>query len=202
MRIVSVNVGQPRRVQWRGLHKTSIFKFPVEGPVEVKTLNLAGDRQADLSVHGGPRKAVYVYPHEHYSYWHEVMPGYAFSPANFGENLTIEGLLEDAVFINDRLRIGSAVFVVTQPRTPCYKLQVRFERPDMTKLFWDSRRFGFYLAVEQEGVIESGQAIEVVHDPENTMTIAHAIGLITGDVRDAAIVRQPRTDPTGSKLWS
>ncbi len=187
MRVLSVNVGQPRRVEWRGLHKTSIFKSPVEGPIEVKTLNLAGDKQADLKVHGGPRKAVYVYPHEHYAYWRQLMPDYHFTPGNFGENLTVEGLTEDMVCINDRLRIGSAVFVVTQPRTPCYKLQVRFERTDMTKLFYDSRRFGFYLSVEQEGVIEAGQPIELVHLPDNAISVANVIGVKTGDVGDSEI---------------
>lgn len=190
MRVLSVNVGQPRRVEWRGLHKTSIFKSPVDGPVEVKTLNIAGDQQTDLRVHGGPRKAVYVYPHEHYAYWQQLMPDYQFTPGNFGENLTVEGLTESTVYINDRLRIGSAIFVVTQPRTPCYKLQVRFERVDMTKLFYDSRRFGFYLSVEQEGVIEAGKPIELVHLPENAITVAGVIAVKTGDLSDVEIARR------------
>lgn len=190
MKVLSVNVGQPTRVQWRGLHKTSIFKSPLEGPVEVNALNIAGDKQADLRVHGGPRKAVYVYPHEHYQYWQQIMPEYVFSLGNFGENLTTEGLTEQTVYINDRLHIGSAVFVVTQPRTPCYKLQVRFEREDMTRVFYESRRFGFYLSVEQEGVIEAGQPIEIVHKAEDTLTVADVIALMTGDVRDASLVRR------------
>jgi MOSC domain-containing protein YiiM len=191
MRVVSVNVGQPHRVEWRGtLVKTSIFKSLIKGPVAVKTLNVAGDAQSDLSVHGGPEKAVYVYPHEHYEQWQRFMPDYRLTIGNFGENLTTEGLMEDDVCIGDRLRIGSAVLVVKQPRTPCYKLQVRFGREDMTELFYKARRFGFYLSVEHEGVIEAGQEIEVVHDAEEAVTVADVVRLFTGDVQDSDLMER------------
>src|SRR6058998_41313 len=134
MKVVSINVGLPREVEWRGKTvRTSIFKEPVTGPVRVERLNLAGDRQSDLTVHGGADKAVYVYPAEHYAFWREKLPGIELSWGSFGENLTVEGLDEATVQIGDRLQIGSAAFVVTQPRMPCYKLAVRFDQLEMIK---------------------------------------------------------------------
>jgi MOSC domain-containing protein YiiM len=128
-----------------------IFKAPVVRPVEIRRLNLAGDRQADLSVHGGPDKAVYVYPSEHYAYWRDELPNMALPWAAFGENLTVEGLSESEMRVGDVLRIGTAEFVVTQPRLPCYNLNVRFQGPDMVKRFLRSGRTGFYLRVTREG---------------------------------------------------
>jgi MOSC domain-containing protein YiiM len=149
MRIASVNVGLPREVEWRGRSVTTgIFKSPAEGRIPVRTLNLDGDRQADLSVHGGPEKAVYGYPSEHYEFWRDELPGVHLPPGSFGENLTTEGLLETGLRIGDRLRIGSAVLRVTQPRMPCSKLGVRFQREDMVKRFLASGRSGFYFAVD------------------------------------------------------
>ena len=169
MRLLSVNVGLPREVEWRGKRVlTSIFKEPVSGRVRVDRLNLDGDRQADLTVHGGFAKAVYVYPSEHYSYWREHLGDLA--PGAFGENFTTEGLLEETVRIGDRLRIGSAEFVVTQPRMPCYKLQVRFGRLDMVRRFLRSGRSGFYLAVAREGEVETGDEIALA--ASEGMTVA------------------------------
>ena len=157
MKILSVNVGKPQEHEWRGLRvKTAIFKSPVEGPVAVGKLDLAGDAQADLTVHGGADKAVYLYPHEHYAYWNSQLPGYPLTLGNFGENLTVSGLSEEDIHIGDQLQIGTARFTVTQPRTPCYKLGVRFNREDMTKRFYLSRRFGFYLRVLREGTVTGG----------------------------------------------
>ena len=148
MNLISVNVGLPRDIIWRGKAvKSSIWKNPVEGRVRVSTLNLDGDQQSDLSVHGGVDKAIYVYPREHYSYWHSQLPEVDLPWGAFGENFTTEGLLEDQVQIGDRLRVGSAEFIVTQPRMPCFKLGIRFDRPDMVKRFLHSKRTGFYLAV-------------------------------------------------------
>lgn len=127
MRIVSVNVGLPREVAWKGrIEVTGIFKLPAPGRVMMRTLNFDGDRQADLTVHGGPSKAVYVYPAEHYAYWREELPGVDLPWGMFGENLTTRGLLESDVSIGDRLRIGQAEVVVTEPRLPCYKLGLKF----------------------------------------------------------------------------
>src|SRR5271157_5827761 len=134
MKVVSINVGKPLEHEWRSQRvRTSIFKSPVEGPVAVGKLNLEGDAQADLTVHGGLDKAVYAYPHEHYAYWRSQLPNYSFTLGNFGENLTVEGLSEEAIHVGDRLQVGTALFTVTQPRSPCYKLSVRFNRDDMTK---------------------------------------------------------------------
>src|SRR5215470_8506847 len=136
MKIVSVNVGLPREVVWKGISvQTAIFKEPVAGTVVIRELNLAGDQQADPTVHGGSAKAVYAYPAEHYGYWRKKLPEVSFSWGKFGENLTTAGLTEAALCIGDRLRIGTAVLMVTQPRMPCYKLALRFDRDDIIKSF-------------------------------------------------------------------
>jgi MOSC domain-containing protein YiiM len=163
VKLLAVSVGQPREVVVDDrLVRTSIFKSPVAGRLSIRNNNLAGDAQSDLSVHGGRAKAIYAYPHEHYAFWGEQLPGVDLQPGHFGENLTIEGLLEEDMHLGDRLRIGSAELVVTQPRLPCYKLGIRFGRNDMVKRFLDSRRTGFYLSVAVEGDLGAGDAIEVV----------------------------------------
>ncbi len=160
-RVVSVNVGQPREVGFHsGFVLTGIFKAPVAGPVRVNTLGLAGDAQADLEVHGGVDKAVYCYPAEHYRYWAQELPDMELTWGMFGENLTIEGLNEESVRIGDQFRIGSAVLQVTQPRTPCYKLGIRFGRNDIIRRLWDSGRSGFYFSVLTEGDVSAGSRIE------------------------------------------
>jgi MOSC domain-containing protein YiiM len=166
-RIISVNVGGPREVVWKGTRvTTSIFKSPVEGAVKVKTLNLHGDRQSDLTVHGGPFKAVYGYPSEHYAYWRMQLPEADFPWGAFGENLTTEGLLEDQLHIGDQLRVGSPLLMVTQPRMPCYKLTIRFDRDDMIKRFIENHTCGFYFSVLEEGQLSADSAVEIVHrDP-------------------------------------
>ena len=190
MEVLSVNVGTPKQYDWMGeVVTTSIFKSPVEGEVRVETLDLAGDEQSDLTVHGGTHKAVYVYPHEHYAYWmeHGIRP---LKMGNFGENLTVEGLLEGDIHIGDEVEIGSARFAVTQPRLPCYKLQVRFNRPEMTKVFWRSRRFGFYLKVMREGALAAGLPIEIVKRDPNAVSVADLIALYTGDRPDLDVLQR------------
>src|SRR5262245_38237937 len=148
MKLLSVCVGVPREVAWKGKTvTTAIFKQPVAGRIALRKLNLEGDRQADLSVHGGSDKAAYVYPAEHYTYWKAELPDRDLPWGSFGENFTTEGLLEESVHIGDRFRIGSAEVIVTQPRLPCYKLSVKFGLADMVKRFSDSRLTGFYVAV-------------------------------------------------------
>lgn len=190
MQVVSVNVGLPREVPWKNATvQTAIFKEPVEGLVGVGKLNLAGDRQADLKVHGGAAKAVYGYPSEHYAYWQNEL-AVALSRGNFGENLTTEGLSEAALFIGDRLRIGSAVLMVTQPRMPCYKLGIRFERDDMIKRFLASRRCGFYFSVEQEGELSAASEIEFLsRDPER-VTVIDIVDLYLGEARDPELLER------------
>src|SRR6476620_11641908 len=148
MKLISVNVGLPRDVNWRGkVARTSIWKDPVNGPIRVSKLNLEGDQQSDLSVHGGTDKAVYAYPSEHYPYWRNTLSDLDFPWGAFGENFTTEGLLEDDVYIGDRFQIGTAEFIVTQPRMPCFKLGIRFDRVAMVKDLLKSKRTGFYFAV-------------------------------------------------------
>lgn len=166
MKIVSVNVGLPREVVWKGITvKTAIFKEPVATTVAIRELNLAGDQQADLAVHGGSEKAVYAYPAEHYEYWRKQLSDISFSWGTFGENLTTAGLWEGMLCIGDLLRIGSAVLQITQPRMPCYKLQLRFNRDDMIKRFLVSGRSGFYLSVIEPGNVGAGSYREVYTTP-------------------------------------
>ncbi|HEX8154049.1 MAG TPA: MOSC domain-containing protein [Thermoanaerobaculia bacterium] len=176
MKVLSINVGLPRNVAWRGrVVETAIFKEPVAGPVKVHRLNLEGDRQADLTVHGGTHKAVYVYPAEHYPYWRETLALPELSWAAFGENFTTSGLVETDVHIGDRLRIGSAEFVVTQPRTPCFKLGIRFGRLDMPKRFLESGRSGFYLAVVAEGEAAADDEILVLSRHPDAVSVADVV---------------------------
>lgn len=167
MKLISLNVGLPREVSWHNtIVTTAIFKQPVSGRLALRKLNLDGDRQADLRVHGGEHKAVYCYPVEHYAYWKKELPGRDLGFAVFGENFTTEGLLEDAVHLGDRFAIGSAEVVVTQPRLPCYKLGIRFESDQMVKRFLASARTGFYLAVTREGEVGAGDEIKLLsRDP-------------------------------------
>ena len=161
MKLVSVNIGLSREVSWRGrIVTTAIYKQPHEGRVILRQLNLDGDHQADLSVHGGKDKAVYCYPVEHYDYWKRELPGHELPMGVFGENFTTDGLLEDSVHLGDRLSAGSAEVVVTQPRLPCYKLGVRFQDDGMVRRFLASGRTGFYLAVTREGEVGAGDKIE------------------------------------------
>jgi MOSC domain-containing protein YiiM len=167
MRVLSVNAGLPREVIWRGKPVTTgIYKEPVAGPVRIRTLNLEGDRQADLRVHGGRDKAVYAYPSEFYELWSRVRPELAFGPGMFGENLTTEGLLDSDVSIGDRFRVGTGELVVTQPRLPCFKLGIKMGRDEFVTEFLERGLYGFYLAVVREGEVEAGDSIvELVRDP-------------------------------------
>ena len=173
MKVISVNVGLPRTVEWHGaLVETGIFKEPVSGSVPLRRLNFDGDRQADLTVHGGPYKAVYAYPVEHYPVWKAEHPELEFPFGAFGENLTVEGLDEDTLHIGDRLRVGTAALVVTQPRIPCYKLGIRFQRDDMIKRFLASGRSGFYFSVEKEGEVSAGSGIEILSRDPHQVRVA------------------------------
>ena len=179
-RVISVNVGQPREILWQGKTiTTGIFKEPVATRVAVRRLNLDGDQQVSLNVHGGPYKAVYVYPAEHYDYWRKEFPDKSLPFGMFGENLTTEGLLETEVHIGDRFRVGSAEVQVTQPRIPCFKLEAKFGRDDMIERFLASRRPGFYLAVLREGEVSAGDGIERIHRDQNQITVSDIIRLYT-----------------------
>jgi len=173
MKLVSVNTGLPRNVTWHGRNVTTgIFKQAVQGRVALRKLNLDGDRQADLTVHGGEHKAVYCYPVAHYDYWKVELPGRELPMGSFGENFTADGFLEDSVHLGDRFSVGSAEVAVTQPRLPCYKLGIRFESDDMVKRFLASGRTGFYLAVQREGDVGAGDEITTVATDPNAVPIA------------------------------
>jgi MOSC domain-containing protein YiiM len=186
MKLLSVNVGLPREVVVRGQTVTTgIFKEPVRGRVMLRKLNLDGDRQADLSVHGGADKAVYVYPVEHYDYWRRELPDMKLPFGMFGENFTTDGLLESSVNIGDRFRIDGAEVVVTQPRLPCYKLGIKFGRDDMVKRFLASRRTGFYFQVLHEGEVGAGDEIEAAGREEGDITVADITRLYVDGKRGA-----------------
>ena len=172
MKLISVNVGLPRDVIWKGLTVTTgIFKEPVTGSVRLRKLNLDGDRQADLAVHGGPEKAVYAYPSEHYAYWRSELARTELPWGMFGENFTTDGMPEDETNIGDTFRIGSALVMVTQPRMPCYKLGLKFERDDMLKRFLNSLKSGFYFSVLEEGEVAAGDEIKLVARDRNNITV-------------------------------
>ena len=173
MKLVSVSTGLPREVTWHGRSViTAIYKQPIESRVALRKLNLDGDRQADLSVHGGEHKAVYCYPIEHYGYWKRELPGRELPMAIFGENFTTDGLLEDSVHLGDQFSVGSAEVIVTQPRLPCYKLGVRFQADDMVKRFLASGRTGFYLAVTREGEVGADDEIKLIGRDPNGVPVS------------------------------
>jgi MOSC domain-containing protein YiiM len=202
MKLVSVNVGLPREVDFRGKSvRTSVWKRPVEGLVRVGRLNLEGDQQSDLSVHGGSDKAVYAYPSEHYEYWRRELPGTELPWGVFGENFTTEGLLEDQVQIGDRLRIGPVEFVVTQPRMPCFKLGIRFGRPDMVKRFLQSKRTGFYLSVVREGHVNAGDAIEYVSRQTHGVSVSDIVALYGTDAENQELLRRVSELPVLPEGW-
>lgn len=216
MKLVSLNIGLPRQVTWHGMNVTTgIFKQPVEGRIAVRKLNLDGDRQADLTVHGGKDKAVYCYPLAHYEFWKSELSkiGYEFqkNPGDpffarsgdlpmgmFGENFTIDvqrsgDLPEDSIHIGDRFSVGSAEVIVTQPRLPCYKLGVKFQMDDMVKRFLASRRTGFYLAVIREGEVAAGDELEAIprsqQDDDTATPISEIIRLYIAKHYEEADVR-------------
>ena len=180
MKLVSVNTGLPREVTWHGMTvSTSIYKEPVKGRVALRKLNLDGDRQADLTVHGGEFKAVYCYPLVHYDFWKAQLPDKDLPLAIFGENFTIDGLLENLVHLGDQFSVGSAQVVVTQPRLPCYKLGIRFQADDMVKRFLASARTGFYLAVTREGEVGAGDEMKLFARDPNAVPVSEITRLST-----------------------
>lgn len=174
MRLISVSCGLPREVDWHGRPvTTSIFKDPVEGRIALRKLNLDGDRQSDLTVHGGEHKAVYCYPLQHYAYWRQELPGRDLPPGMFGENFTIEGGPdEESAYIGDRFSVGSAEVVVTQPRLPCYKLQIRFGLDDMIKRMLASGRTGFYVSVAREGEVGAGDEVTFLRREPDSIPVS------------------------------
>jgi len=205
MKLISVNVGLPREVDWHGnTVSTGIFKQPVPGRVGLRKLNLDGDRQADLSVHGGEFKAVYCYPISHYEYWRKELPGRELPLAIFGENFTVDGLLENAVHIGDQFSIGSAEVTVTQPRMPCYKLGIRFGDDSMVQRFLASGRSGFYVAVTREGDVGAGDDVRMIFRDTNGVPVSAINRLYvtkTYSADDVSLIQRALRVPALTDSW-
>jgi MOSC domain-containing protein YiiM len=202
MKLISLNTGRPREVEVNGrIVRTSIWKSPRQGRLPVTALNIAGDEQSDLTVHGGTYKAVYCYPSEHYEYWRHELPDAELPWGVFGENLTTEGLLEKDVYIGDRMRIGTAEFLVTQPRQPCYKLGIRFGRDDMIKRFLASGRSGFYVRVAVEGDIAAGDSIRSVAHEAGSVSVSDIFQLYFDDEGRDDDLRRAAAAPGLSPSW-
>ena len=202
MKLLSLNVARPRLTVYKGhTINTGIFKQAVSGPVPLRTLNLDGDRQADLSVHGGPYKAVYAYPSEHYPFWRQELPEMDLPWGMFGENFTTEGLFENELHIGDRLQTGSAILMVRQPRTPCYKLAAKFQRDDMLERFLTSGRSGFYFSVEKEGTVAAGDSFEFVSRSEEAITIAEMNRILASDRYNRPLLNKAIESPALPEHW-
>lgn len=202
MKIISVNVGLPRLVLRNGEPvSTGIFKEPVTGRVRLRTLNLDGDRQSDLSVHGGPEKAVYLYPSEHYEFWKRELPDMDLPLGMFGENFTSEGIFETDTNIGDRFRIGSAELMVTQPRMPCYKLGIRFGRTDIIKRFLVSERSGFYFSVLKEGEVAAGDQIEPLEKNASGVRVVDVTRLYGSDKENVELLRRAIATEALPESW-
>lgn len=202
MKLISINVALPRLANYRTQTvKTGIFKQAAAGSVELRTLNLEGDRQADLAVHGGPFKAVYGYPSEHYPLWAQELPGTQMPWGMFGENFTTEGLFEKDLHIGDRLQVGSAVIVVRQPRIPCYKLAVKFKRDDILARFLRSGRSGFYFSVEKEGTVQAGDTFELLSREPDGITIAEMNHLFADDLYNRELLDKAIATPALPEDW-
>jgi MOSC domain-containing protein YiiM len=202
VKLISLNVARPRLTIYKGASiNTGIFKKPVSGRIALRTLNLDGDQQADLTVHGGPYKAVYAYPSEHYGFWRQELPAMELPWGTFGENFTTEGLSEDELHVGDRFRIGSAVLVVRQPRMPCYKLAARFQRDDMIERFLVSGRSGFYFSVEQEGEVANGDFFELISQNLDGITIAEMNRLFVHERYNRALLQKAISTAALPESW-
>ena len=191
MRLLSLNVGLPRQVRFQGeLVTTGIFKKPVQGSVRLRKLNLEGDKQADLKVHGGVDKAVYAYAGEHYDYWRQELPDMSLPWGMFGENFTTEGMFEESVNIGDQFKVGTANLIATQPRMPCYKLGVKFGSMDMIKRFLASGLTGVYFKVMKEGELEQGDEIKLIKKDENSVTVKDIVRIYTIDKDDIQTIER------------
>jgi MOSC domain-containing protein YiiM len=190
-KILSINVSLPKEIDFEGQKVTTgIFKEPIEGRIMLRTLNLDGDKQADLTVHGGPDKAVYAYPIEHYEFWRKVYPSMEMPNGMFGENFTIEGLMESEVSVGDAFEIGSSKVIATQPRMPCYKLGVKFGRMDVLKKFLASGRSGIYFKVLEEGEVGAGDSIIKIKKDTNRVAISDVVRLYASDREDISTMRR------------
>jgi len=202
MRLISLNVGLPRLITWKGdTFKTGIFKNPVNGRVMLRKTNLDGDRQADLSVHGGPNKAVYGYASEHYDYWRAELPRQDLPWGAFGENFTTEGLLETRLSMGDRYRLGSALIRVTTPRLPCFKLAAKFRSDKIIGQFLRSGHSGFYFAVDEEGEVGAGDEFVFLDGETPSLTITEFNHLYISPAPDIALLERAIAVRTLPESW-
>lgn len=202
MKLLSVNVSQLTTVAYKGRSVTTgIFKTPVANRVMVRRMNLDGDRQADLSVHGGADKAVYIYPSEHYATWAQELGRNDLQMGQFGENLTVEGMLEETVHIGDTFRVGGALLEVTQPRVPCYKLGLKMGSAQFPKTFLASHRTGYYVRVLEEGDVGAGDSIERISTNPERMTIRQAVHLAFFDQENVAMLEKVLRIRALSQEW-
>ena len=202
MKLLALHVGQPQEIEWDGqVISTGIYKTPVDGPVMLRTLNLEGDGQADLTVHGGVTKAAYLYPSEHYTFWRTELPEHEIPLGMFGENFTTEGLLEHEVSIGDEFQIGDAKVMVTEPRMPCYKLGIKFGRRDILKRFLKSRRTGFYFSVLEEGVVQAGDPITSLHRNPDGLKVTDVTSLYTTERQNVDLLRKAVESEALPETW-
>ncbi|MEM7551967.1 MAG: MOSC domain-containing protein [Bacteroidota bacterium] len=202
MKLVSVNVGKPQTVNWKGKEvETGIYKESVDGVVKVNSLNLEGDQQADLKVHGGVSKAVYAYPSEHYEYWKSVYPEKNLDWGKFGENLTTSGVLETEINVGDQYKIGSAIFEVTEPRMPCYKLGIKMEDDSILKKFLEANYSGFYFKVVQQGELQAGDSIELVQRDDYGFTVSEMSSLYWNEKKNKPLLEKALGFPKLLDSW-
>lgn len=202
MQLLSINTAFPQDIAWQGKTvRTSIFKQPVPGPVQVHAGHLAGDGQADLRVHGGRDKAVYAYPQEHWAFWRQLLPAAQLVPGVFGENLTTTGLLEPNVHVGDCFQVGTAVLMAMQPRRPCVKLSIRLARPAVVREFEEARRAGIYFRVQQQGIMQAGDAIMLLEPSPYAVTIQDMVTCLAPGPHDPAMVQALLATPYLSTSW-
>ncbi|MGH9282616.1 MAG: MOSC domain-containing protein [Acidimicrobiales bacterium] len=199
-RVVSVNVGEPREVPWHGrMVRTAIWKEPVDGPVQVRGVNLAGDDQADRRVHGGSHKAVYAYATADYAWWSEQL-GIELGPGTFGENLTVEGVDLTAAGVGEQWRVGTCTLEVSEPRFPCFKLGIRMGTADFVDLFEMVGRFGTYLRIVEEGAVTAGDPIDLLSRPEPALTVAELAEARHSDDRE--LLERVAAHPAVAERWA
>lgn len=200
--VISVNVGGVRQVPWKGRTvATGIFKAPVDGPVRVRGVNLEGDDQADRTVHGGPDKAVYAFPTEHYPAWREAFPAIEMPWGAFGENLTTQGLLEQDVRIGDRFRVGTVELTVTQPRMPCFKFAIRMGDPRVLRHMIETGHTGFYFAISREGELQAGDTVQYLGGPDDGLPVAELTRLYHRRDADERTLRAAAASPGLPETW-
>jgi MOSC domain-containing protein YiiM len=202
MKLLSVQVGRIREIEWKGRTTTTgIFKEPVVGRVAARANGLEGDHQADLEVHGGPSKAIYAYPAAHYPVWQQELPDAELPWGAFGENLTLAGVTEETVCVGDAFDVGSARLVVTQCRLPCFKLGIRFGDPEMVRRMLESRRFGFYFGVERNGVLGAGDELLPVRRDPRRVSVADIARLYLNQSDDPELLARAITIPSLTPSW-